>query len=116
MSTSAPPIVGARDEILRALGHGAFGHTYLARDRDANRDVAIKLLDARGGHDAKAYELFRREAEVLRGVRHHGIPEVYDTLQDSWNGAPATFLVMEYIEGTSLAQMIEEKRTLDGAD
>ena len=116
MSTSAPAIVGARYEILRALGHGAFGHTYLARDRDANRDVAIKLLDARGGHDAKAYELFRREAEVLRAVRHHGIPEVYDTLQDSWNGAPATFLVMEYIEGTSLAQMIEEKRTLDGAD
>jgi hypothetical protein len=102
--------------MLRTLGRGSFGHTFLAHDREADRTVAVKLLDSRGGHDAKAYELFRREAEVLRAVRHHGIPEVYDTLQDQWQGAPATFLVMEYIEGTSIAQIIEERRVLDGAD
>jgi serine/threonine protein kinase len=116
MSTSATPLVGGRYEMVRTLGHGSFGHTFLARDRDADRTVAIKVLDARGGHDAKTYEMFRREADVLRGVRHHGIPEVYDTLQDTWNGVPATFLVMEYIEGTSLAQLIDERRVLDGAD
>src|SRR5687767_5064087 len=116
MSTSATPLVGGRYEMVRTLGRGSFGHTFLARDREAARAVAIKLLDARGGHDAKAYELFRREAEVLRAVRHHGIPEVYDTLLDTWNGLPATFLVMEYIEGTSLAQIIDERRVLDGAD
>ena len=116
MSTSATPLVGGRYEMVRTLGQGSFGHTFLARDREADRDVAIKVLDARGGHDAKAYELFRREAEVLRAVRHHGIPEVYETLLDTWNGLPATFLVMEYIEGTSLAQIIDERRVLDGAD
>ena len=116
MTTSAAALVGGRYEIVRTLGHGSFGHTFLARDRETDRTVAIKLLDARSGHDAKAYELFRREADVLRAVRHHGIPEVYDTLQDVWNGSPAAFLVMEYIEGTSLAQIIDEKRLLDGAD
>jgi serine/threonine protein kinase len=116
MSTSAPAIAGGRYEMVRTLGQGAFGHTFLAHDRETDRSVAIKVLDARSGHDAKAYELFRREAEVLRAVRHHGIPEVYDTLQDSWKGAPATFLVMEYIEGTSLQEIIDEKRLLDGAD
>ena len=116
MSISATPLVGGRYEIVRTLGQGSFGHTILARDREGDRSVAIKVLDTRGGQDAKAYELFRREADVLRAVRHHGIPEVYETLQDAWNGKPATFLVMEYIEGTSLAQIIDERRALDGAD
>jgi serine/threonine protein kinase len=116
MSTQTGAVVGGRYEMLRSLGRGAFGHTYLARDREADRDVAVKLLDSRAGHDAKAYELFRREADVLRAVRHHGIPEIHDALQDEWNGAPATFLVMEYIEGTSLAQIIDEGRVLDRAD
>jgi serine/threonine protein kinase len=116
MTAATAELVGGRYEIVRTLGQGAFGHTFLARDRQTDRTVAIKLLDTRGRPDHKAYELFKREAEVLRAIRHHGIPEVYDTLQDSWYGAPAAFLVMEYIEGTSLAQIIEEKRAMDGGD
>jgi len=117
MSTSAAPLVGGRYEILRTLGQGAFGHTFLARDRTDDRSVAIKLLDTRGrgGDDWKAYELFKREADVLRAVRHHGIPEVYETFQDVWLGAPTAFLVMEYIEGTSLAAIIEEKRAIESS-
>ena len=116
MSTTATaPLVGGRYEIVRTLGQGAFGRTYLARDREQDRTVAIKLLDTRGRDDWKAYELFKREADVLRAVRHHGIPEIFETFQDVWYGAPAAFLVMEYIEGTSLAQMIEDRRALDGS-
>src|SRR5687768_13432502 len=117
MSTSAAPLVGGRYEILRTLGQGAFGHTFLARDRTDDRSVAIKLLDTRGrgGDDWKAYELFKREADVLRAVRHHGIPEVHETFQDVWLGAPTAFLVMEYIEGTSLAAIIEEKRAIESS-
>src|SRR5687768_17119719 len=104
--TIAADSIGGRYEIIRTLGQGAFGHTFLARDRDNDRFVAIKLLDTRGRRDPKAYELFKREAEVLRAVRHHGIPEVFETLQDVWVGTPAAFLVMEYIEGTSIGQII----------
>jgi serine/threonine protein kinase len=109
-------VVGNRYEVLRTLGQGAFGHTFLARDAQAGRDVALKVLDARAARDAKAFELFRREADVLGAIRHHGIPEVFDSFQDVWYGAPSAFLAMEYVEGTSLAQIIDEKRSLDGAD
>ncbi len=112
--TSAGELIGGRYEVVRTLGQGAFGHTFLAHDRQTGRAVAVKLLDTRGRPDQKAYEMFKREAEVLRAVRHHGIPEVFDTFQDNWYGSPAAFLVMEYVEGTSLAQIIDEKRALDG--
>lgn len=116
-SHAANPIgttVAERYEIIRALGHGAFGHTFLARDRVAERDVAVKVLDPRDRNvDLKARELFERECAVLRGMRHHGIPEVYDVLRQPWEGTLASFLVMEYVEGTSLARMIEEQQRLD---
>ena len=120
MTSSAAPstLLAGRFEVVRTLGQGAFGRTLLARDTRSGggREVAIKLLDERGRPDAKAYQLFEREADVLRGLRHHGIPEVYETFQESWQGSPSAFLVMEYIEGSSLAQIIEEKRPLSTTD
>ena len=115
MTTAAPALAGGRYEIGRVLGQGSFGHTFLALDRETGRHVAVKVLDRRAPGDWKAYELFQREAEVLRGLRHHGIPEVFDTLQDSWMGAPAAFLVMEYVEGDSLEKTIADRRPLDSA-
>ena len=109
-------IVGDRYAIVRVLGEGAFGRTFLARDATTERHVAIKLLDAREAATWKAREMFEREAEVLRTLRHHGIPEVFDLVHEDWNGTPALLLVMEYIEGVSLARMIEEGRALDPAD
>ena len=109
-------IVGGRYEIMRVLGQGAFGRTFLAREATGGRHVAIKLLDARDAATWKAKEMFEREADVLRSLRHHGIPEVFDLVRDDWNGVAALMLVMEYIEGVALAQMIEEGRALDPAD
>jgi serine/threonine protein kinase len=120
MTSSALPstLLAGRFEVIRTLGQGAFGRTLLARDTrgSGGREVAIKLLDERGRPDAKAYQLFEREADVLRGLRHHGIPEVYETFHESWHGSPAAFLVMEYIEGSSLAQIIEERRPMSITD
>jgi predicted Ser/Thr protein kinase len=108
--------IAGRYELTRELGHGAFGRTFLARDRTDDRAVAIKVLDRRAAADWKAYELFEREAAVLRSLRHHGVPEVYDLFRDVWDGAPATFLIMEYVEGVSLGQMIGEQRQLESAE
>ena len=118
MSSSALPatLLAGRFEVVRTLGQGAFGRTLLARDTHHGREVAVKLLDERGRPDAKAYQLFEREAEVLRALRHHGIPEVYETFHESWQGWPAAFLVMEYIEGASIAQIIEERRSISTTD
>lgn len=109
-------VLADRYEIVRDIGRGSFGRTFLARDRTGERDVAIKMLERSPRVDLKGMELFEREAAVLRAVRHHGIPEVFDLLRDTWDRAPATFLVMEFVEGMSLAETIEQQRALDPAD
>jgi serine/threonine protein kinase len=116
LSHGTEATVAGRYEILRELGHGSFGRTFLARDRTGERMVAIKVLDRRGDVDWKAYELFEREAAVLRSLRHHGIPEVHDSFRDVWDGGPAAFLVLEYVEGVSVDQIIEEQRQLEPAE
>jgi serine/threonine protein kinase len=113
---SSPTIVAGRYELVRLLGQGAFGCTYLARDRTLERSVALKVLDPRTTADWKAFDRFEREAAVLRSLRHHGIPEVHDLIQDEWQGGKATFLIMEYIEGVSLQQAIDDRLEMDSAD
>ena len=54
--------------------------------------MALKLFDVRGAPDLKAIELFEREADVLRALRHHGVPEVHDRVRATWEGAPASDL------------------------
>ena len=108
-------MIADRYEVVKTLGQGTFGRTLLARDTESGQTVAIKVLDARGA-DWKAYELFEREAAVLRGLRHHGIPQVYQPLQADYDGARASLLVMEYVEGTSLADIIASKRALESTE
>ena len=103
-----------RFEFVSALGQGSFGHTLLARERAGGRLVAIKVLDARTIADWKEADRFEREAAVLRSLRHQGIPEVYDLIRDEQSPATA-YLVMEFVDGVSLRQMIDEKRLFDSA-
>ena len=107
------PRIADRYEVIRPLGRGSFAQTLLARDAKLNRQVAIKVLHPRAATDWKAYELFEREALVLRDLRHHGIPTVHESFKAQWDGTEAAFLVMEYVEGTSLAQIIAQQRHLD---
>ena len=99
---------------MRVLGQGSFGQTLLARERANGRLVAIKVLDARTIADWKEAERFEREAAVLRSLRHRGIPEVYDLIRDEQSPVTA-YLVMEFVDGVSLRQMIDEQRQLDPA-
>lgn len=102
--------------MIRPLGRGAFAQTLLARDRRLGRHIALKVLRPTRELDAKAYELFEREATVLRELRHPSIPAIHTTFRAEWEGNPAAFLVMEYIEGHSLAELIDSKRHLELAD
>jgi serine/threonine protein kinase len=108
-------LIADRYDILKTLGQGAFGRTLLGRDTVSGHAVAIKVLDGRGA-DWKAYELFEREAAVLRGLRHQGIPQVYEAVKAEYEGTQASILVMEYVEGTSLAERIASKRPLENAE
>ncbi|MEP6618235.1 MAG: serine/threonine-protein kinase [bacterium] len=113
---AAGRIIAGRYEIIRAIGHGSFGRTFLARDVRDTREVAIKLLDRRADVDLKALELFEREAAVLQSARHQGIPQMYELVRDEWDGMPASLLVMEFIDGVSLREMIDAQRQLDPTD
>jgi serine/threonine protein kinase len=126
-STTEPPqrrgrtlspgdVVADRYRVVRTLGRGSFGHTYLAVDTAAgDREVAVKQLRTDADSGWKAFELFEREAAALRSLRHHGIPEIFDHLRETADGALIAYLVMEYIEGVSLEQRIDDGNSLDPA-
>lgn len=76
----------------------------------------MKVLHPRAASNWKAFELFEREAAVLRDLRHPGVPAVHTTFRTQWEGADAAFLVMEFIDGTPLATLIAENRHLDSTE
>jgi serine/threonine protein kinase len=109
------PLLADRFELIEALGKGSFAHTWRARDATTDHVVAVKILDARTS-DWKARELFERETSVLASLRHHGIPGVVASFRATWEGAESACLAMEYVEGTSLATVIAERRRMGDHD
>lgn len=95
MTASPAPLVADRYEVIRPLDQGAFGRTLLAWDLRLDRLVTLKVLHPRAASGWKAYELFEREAAVLKGLRHPAVPAVHAAFRAEWDGAEAAFLVME---------------------
>src|SRR5262249_34994316 len=89
-------------EITALLGKGGMGEVYRARDTKLKRDVAIKTLPDEFSHDADRVARFQREAEVLASLNHPNIAAIYD-LQEV---AGSRFLVLELIEGETIAERI----------
>ena len=89
-------------EILSAIGAGGMGEVYKARDTRLDRIVAIKVLPDHLADRAELRERFEREAKTIASLNHPHICTLYDTgHQDDID-----FLVMEYIEGETLAQRL----------
>ncbi len=89
-------------EILEKLGAGGMGVVYRARDAKLGRDVAIKVLPADLSHDAERLSRFEREARLLASLNH---PHVA-TLHGFEEASGTRFLVMELVEGETLADRI----------
>ena len=94
----------SRYRIVRELGRGGMGTVYLAEDQVLQRLVAYKLLRAEVRDDAKSLDYFLREARIAAALQHPNIVTIYDAGQD---GAEV-YIAMEYIEGHSLQQMLDE--------
>ena len=86
-------------EVLGPLGAGGMGEVYRARDTRLDRTVAIKILPAHLSERPQARERFDREARAISSISHPNICHLYDVGQQ--NGA--SYLVMEYLEGETLA-------------
>ncbi|HMF17151.1 MAG TPA: serine/threonine-protein kinase, partial [Gemmataceae bacterium] len=100
-----------RYELLEKLGQGGMGSVFLARDTKLDRRVAIKFLAEPSAADPAAVARFQREARALAQLSHPGIVQAYD----SEAAAGKHFLVMEYVEGTSLAVLLQENGSLPPA-
>jgi serine/threonine-protein kinase len=90
-------------EVTALLGKGGMGEVYRARDTKLKRDVAIKILPDEFARDADRVARFQREAEVLASLSHPNIAGIYD-LQHT---GETQFLVMELVEGETLADRIK---------
>jgi serine/threonine-protein kinase len=100
-------VLGDRYEIHRAIARGGMAQVYLARDRTLDRPVAVKELVPEFATDPSFVERFRREAQSAARLTHPNIVSVYD-----WGTQDGTyFIVMEYVDGPSLSQLIRR----DGA-
>lgn len=95
----------SRYQIMEPLGAGSQGRTFRAIDRATGAAVAVKVLHLGSlGGDWKPFDLFERECQVLEALSHPGIPRYLDRFTSEQTGD--FFLVMELVEGTSLAQRI----------
>jgi serine/threonine protein kinase len=102
--TLAGEILG-RYHLLHKLGQGGMGLVYLAHDTKLDRRVALKILPPHSVGDAAAVARFQREARALAQLAHPGIVQAHDS--EAVEGRH--FLVMEYVEGVSLAQLLKER-------
>src|SRR5438105_2568877 len=96
-------ILQNRYRIVRELGHGGMGTVYEAVDQRVNCIVALKETTA--GGDAEARRAFEREASLLGNLRHSTLPKVMDYFTEDGGD----FLVMEFIPGYDLAELIESR-------
>jgi serine/threonine-protein kinase len=104
MSDQGPQVFNDRYEVLRRIARGGMADVYLARDLLLDRPVALKVLFREFATDPSFVQRFRREATAAANLSHPNIVGVYDSGEA--NGT--YFIVMEYIEGRSLAQIIRD--------
>src|SRR5216684_4070292 len=91
-------------EIVAPLGAGGMGEVYRARDTRLDRSVAIKILPAHLSQNAEAKERFDREARAISSLSHPNICHLYDVGQQDG----ASYLVMEYLDGETLADRLRK--------
>ena len=110
-----PPLLAlsARYEILREVGRGGTAVVYLARDRDTDAQVAIKLIHARYAEDAEAVARFAREARFVAQLEHPNVVGVHEVIHLDDGGVA---LVMAHIAGRTLKQRIAADGPLSPAD
>ena len=101
--------VGGRYRLERSLGHGGMATVHLARDETLGREVAIKRLSEALSGDEVFRERFMREARTAAGLSHPNIVGVFDVGEE--DGVP--YIVMECVEGRTLAELLAENGPLD---
>jgi len=106
-------LLAARFRITSHLGKGGMGEVFEAEDLELGERVAIKRIRLDLAGNPSAAERFRREIHLARQITHPNVCRVYDVFRHHAAGADTTFLSMELLEGTTLAEHLHHLHRLD---
>jgi len=107
-----PRLLGGRYELDGVVGRGGMAEVYRARDIRLDRIVAVKTLREDLARDQTFQARFRREAQSAASLNHPSIVAVYDTGEDNTGGSHIPYIVMEYVDGRTLRDLLREDRRL----
>jgi eukaryotic-like serine/threonine-protein kinase len=110
--TTQPRLLGGRYELDGIVGRGGMAEVYRARDIRLDRIVAIKTLRADLARDQIFQARFRREAQSAASLNHPNIVAVYDTGEDMATGMPVPYIVMEFVDGRTVRDLLQEGHRL----
>jgi eukaryotic-like serine/threonine-protein kinase len=108
---TVPSDVGGRYRIERRLGAGGMSTVFMATDTVLERSVAVKLLAEHLAEDEAFVARFRREALAAARLQHPNIVQVFDSGQDP--DSRRHYIVMEYVDGPSCADLLRERKRLE---
>ncbi|MEZ4487210.1 MAG: protein kinase [Cyanobacteriota/Melainabacteria group bacterium] len=103
------PKLDERFEVIEELGAGGMGRVFKVRDLTLDKLLAIKVLKQDLANDATALKRFEKEAEAAAALSHPNLISIYN---HGTTSAGESYLVMDYLEGPSLAEVIEKKEKL----
>jgi eukaryotic-like serine/threonine-protein kinase len=107
-----PRLLGGRYELDGVVGRGGMAEVYRARDIRLDRIVAIKTLRADLARDQIFQARFRREAQSAASLNHPAIVAVYDTGEDMATGVPVPYIVMEFVDGRTVRDLLQDGHRL----
>lgn len=110
---SIPRHLSGRYELGEILGLGGMSEVHMARDTRLDRDVAVKVLRADLARDPGFYLRFRREAQNAAALNHPMIVAVYDTGEAETATGPLPYIVMEYVDGMTLREVVTRDGPLE---
>jgi serine/threonine protein kinase/beta-lactam-binding protein with PASTA domain len=109
---TTPQVLGERYEIGGVLGRGGMAEVHRGRDLRLGREVAVKVLRSDLARDPSFQVRFRREAQASASLNHPAIVAVYDTGEDRTANGATPYIVMEYVEGETLRDVIRREGRL----
>jgi eukaryotic-like serine/threonine-protein kinase len=107
-----PRLLGGRYELDGIVGRGGMAEVFRARDIRLDRVVGVKTLRDDLARDQTFQARFRREAQSAASLNHPSIVAVYDTGEDMVAGTPVPYIVMEFVDGRTLRDLLRDDRRL----
>ncbi|MBB4906731.1 Stk1 family PASTA domain-containing Ser/Thr kinase [Actinophytocola algeriensis] len=111
---TTPRLLSNRYELGDTLGYGGMSEVHKGRDVRLGRDVAVKVLRQDLARDPQFQERFRREAQNAAALNHPAIVAVYDTGETRTEHGPLPYIVMEYVDGRTLRDIVKTEGPLPG--